>query len=121
MKFLSCLFLFWVALSSLLGTALAEGFENPSFPPAGWTVVNGGDANTWVRNTGSYYVHSGGGSASIIYTTAAHDDWLITPQLIPTTGDVTFSFWARNVSTYIDRFNLKLSTYGTDIADFTVT
>jgi len=121
MKFLWCLFLFWVALSSLLGTALSEGFENPTFPPAGWAVVNSGDANTWVRNTGSYYVHSGGGSASISYSSTAHNDWLITPQLAPTTGDVTFSFWARNVNTYIDRFNLKLSTFGTDLADFTVT
>jgi hypothetical protein len=101
-------------------TSLNEGFETASFPPTGWTRINGGDANTWVSSTST--PHSGVNCARITYSATAHNDWLITPQLLPGPGNNTISFWAKNYSlSYIDRFNVKLSTTGKNEADFTVT
>jgi hypothetical protein len=103
-------------------TTLAEGFEGTNFPPSGWTVVNSdGGAYTWVRLSNASYAHTGSASASIQNEAAAHNDWLITPRLTPTTGNYTFSFWSRNYSaTYIDRFNVKLSTTTNAVGNFTV-
>lgn len=102
-------------------TYLNEGFEGTVFPPEGWTIANNDGGNTWVRNTTSTYVHTGSACASILYNATAHDDWLITPRLTPTADNHTLSFWARNrSSTYIDRFNVKLSTTTNDITSFTV-
>jgi hypothetical protein len=98
---------------------LVEGFEADTFPPAGWTVVNGGDLNTWTRYTTG--PRTGLACASIAYdATVAHDDWLITPRLAPVLGASTISFWAKNGSTtYIDLFNVKLSTTTNDVTSFT--
>jgi hypothetical protein len=99
---------------------LSEGFEGTDFPPAGWEVINGGDANTWVRYTSSPY--AGTACASIAYGSTAHNDWLITPKLRPIAGNTDFSFWARNGSTtFIDEFNVLLSTTGNNESDFTIT
>ncbi len=102
------------------GQNLAEGFEGVTFPPDGWTVINQGDANEWTRYTTT--PRTGVACASINFSAAAHDDWLITPKLVPEIGDATISFWAKNYSsTYIDRFNVLLSTTGISTSDFTVT
>ncbi|HOY85561.1 MAG TPA: choice-of-anchor J domain-containing protein [Candidatus Syntrophosphaera sp.] len=100
--------------------ALTEGFEGTTFPPEGWRVINGGGANTWVRSSSAY--HSGSYGASIMYNATAHDDYLITPKLAVTTSNYTFSFWARSSSsTYLEAFDVKLSTGTNNVADFTVT
>ena len=39
-----------IATTGSIGLPIIEGFVNPAFPPAGWTVVNGGTGQTWVRN-----------------------------------------------------------------------
>ncbi|MBZ0242250.1 MAG: choice-of-anchor J domain-containing protein, partial [Bacteroidales bacterium] len=99
---------------------LSEGFEDAVFPPEGWKVINAGDANTWIRYTSSAI--AGSASASIAYSSTAHNDWLIAPRVVPQAGNSDFSFWAKNgSSSWIDRFNVKLSTTGTEQADFTVT
>ncbi|PKN72904.1 MAG: hypothetical protein CVU50_05090 [Candidatus Cloacimonetes bacterium HGW-Cloacimonetes-3] len=102
----------------MFATALNESFSKSAFPPAGWKVINGGDTNTWTRYTGAL-AHSSS-CAMIYYSTGTHDDWLITPQLSPTTGDATFSFWAFNNYIQLDRCNVKLSTSSNNQADFTV-
>ncbi len=99
---------------------LNEGFEGTTFPPLGWKVINGGDANTWVRYATTPI--TGTASAAITYGATAHDDWLITPKLAPDAANATFSFKAKQQSTaYIEKFNVKLSTTGNDQANFTVT
>ena len=106
--------------SALLATALSESFTGASFPPPGWKIINGGDANTWFRLSNAQ-AHTSM-CAAIDYSTSAHNDWLISPQLSPSIGDATFSFWAANVnSTYLDRYNVKLSTTSNNMEDFTVT
>ena len=110
----------FIVLSGLLGTALSESFSDVNFPPPGWKVINGGDANTWYRH--SHIQAHTSVCAAIDYSTSAHNDWLISPQLSPSTGDATFSFWAANVSSsYLDRYNVKLSTTSNNVEDFTVT
>ena len=96
-----------------------EGFEGSSFPPDGWTVVNGGDANTWQRSGG--LSHSGSYSASIEFTENTHNDWLISHRLA-TSANYNYTFWAANEhGNYLDAFNVLLSTTGREIADFNVT
>ncbi len=100
-------------------TSLDEGFEG-DFPPAGWTIINGGDPNTWGKYSG--LSHTGDYMAGIAWGSTAHNDWLITPRIQPEVGNVDISFWALNYSSsYEEEFNVMLSTTGTDEADFTVT
>ncbi len=114
--------LFFVSgVNPVNGQNLSEGFEGTVFPPHSWKVINGGDPNGWERYTSGAY--AGNACAAIGYhSTYAHNDWLITPKLRPVAGNSTFSFWAKNGgSTYIDLFNVKLSTTGNNESDFTVT
>lgn len=98
--------------------ALLEGFEGALFPPLGWSVVNGGDDNTWIRSTTT--PRTGEAHARIDYSTPAHDDWLITPKLAPSATNHTFSFYGRNrSSSWPEQFNVLVSTTDTDIASFT--
>lgn len=113
---------------ALTGNAIPKGLLNETFegltafPPAGWRVINGGGANTWVLYSTDNITPAGSKCAAISYNTAAHNDWLITPQLRVTEEFKTLKFWTKNGSTsFIDEFNLKLSTTGNDEANFTTT
>jgi len=110
---------------SVVDTLLCESFEGAV---SGWTTIdNDGDGSTWEI----YYespppdtvAHTGVRGIGVSYNSSGNDDWLITPQLILTEGaTVTFSFWAHShSSSFLEDFNVKLSTNSTDIADFTVT
>ena len=103
------------------GETFYEGFEGEVFPPAGWKVINDGSSDqTWVRYTEEPI--TGNASASIRYSSQAHDDWLITPPLAPVDGNNVISFRAKQrTGNYIDKFNVKLSTTGNNKEDFTVT
>jgi hypothetical protein len=99
---------------------LEEGFEGGAIP-ATWTVHNVDGGDEWEAYSGSYYAHTGSYSARIAYD-SPNDDWLITPKLTPEAGSNTLSFWYRVYSSSNpETFNVKLSTTGTDVADFTVT
>ncbi|MDP4844149.1 MAG: choice-of-anchor J domain-containing protein, partial [Salibacteraceae bacterium] len=84
-----------------------------------WSVINGGDANTWTVSSGSGI--GGGFSANITYSATAHDDHLISPQFTVTNGvSNRFSFWAKNQSTsYPEDFDVYVSTTGNSAANFT--
>ncbi len=100
-----------------------EGFEGATFPPTGWTTINLGDANGWVGFIGGVAnAHTGNQMAGITFSTPAHNDYLIAPKLAPVAGNSSFSFWAKSYSaSYLEQFNVKLSTTGTAASDFTVT
>ncbi len=118
--FLISIFLLSGFFTLLYSVNLSEGFEGTTFPPAGWSVINGGDSDTWLRS--NTFCRTGSYSAAINFTTSAHDDWLITPKLSPTSASHTYSFWAANHSTdYPDAFNVVLSTTGKEVSNFTVT
>lgn len=110
-----------VICSMMFAAPLSEGFEGLTFPPEGWKVHNGGGANTWIRAT-QHTPHSGAAHAWIESEQVAHDDWLITPILMPTAANHTLSFWSKNFHAVFDeKFNVKLSTATNNIEDFTVT
>ncbi len=103
-----------------------ESFEGSAELPAGWSVINGGDENTWVVAdlTGAEIVAQDGTNiATIQYSTAAHDDMLITPAVTVTDGvsDI-LSFWARSRdAAYPEVISVKLSTTDATAAAFTTT
>lgn len=119
MKKITLLFLFLIgSITSSFGQ-FTEGFETGI--PATWTVINGGDTNTWAANT--FTPHSGTGDASIGYSATAHDDYLVTPGITVTAGSTDrISFWARSRDPlYPEVFDVKLSTATATAVDFTVT
>ncbi len=77
---------------------LSEGFESPTFPPTGWTRVNAGSGNNWLRYTdyGSYVNGAAEGTAAMgvnYNTTNAHNAWMFTPGLTLSAGvSYTLSF-----------------------------
>ena len=101
-----------------------ENFDAGTTTPAGWTVINGGDQNTWVFETpGTGSANSGTNVARINYSATAHDDYLITPQFTVTLGvSEQLSLWAKHRSnTFPEPFDILLSTTGTAAANFTTT
>ncbi len=90
-----------------------EGFEGGAIP-AGWsnpTPAWGVYAVPGMPHTGAYL------AASAEF--ASENSWLITPQVYIQTGD-SFIFWTRAWSG-TESFNVKLSTTGNAIANFTTT
>ena len=100
-----------IMLSTTLSYAqwtIDEGFEGGAIP-AGWTTSAWGAYNVaGYPHTGDWLAASGMGN-----------DWLITPQVYIQSGD-SFIFWARAWNG-TESFNVKLSTTGTAIGDFTTT
>ncbi|MCF6132078.1 T9SS-dependent choice-of-anchor J family protein [Flavobacterium wongokense] len=111
MKKITLLFLFLIgSITSSFGQ-FTEGFE--SGIPGTWTVINDGDANTWVAfTTPTVFVLDGTTSAVITYSATAHDDYLITPAITVVAGvNDRFSFWARSFDVdYPEEFDLVVST-----------
>jgi len=91
-----------------------EGFENDTFPPANWTVVDvDGLGSTWTENTTTAYVHTGAKSAVHLYSAAGDQDgWLITPAIaLPMTGMYRLSWWNyNNWPTWMEYNGVKVNT-----------
>ncbi len=99
-------------------SSLYEGFEEATFPPQGWSIYNGGDDFTWIRD--EYFARTGTGCAMLGFNLEnAQDDWLITPRLFVSEDDRSFSFWAMKSDGNPYYFDIKLSIFGNDFADFT--
>lgn len=106
---------------SLEKANLSEGFESGAIP-MDWTVINNdGGSQLWGPTTTN--PNSGTYAVRVRYETSSldNDDWLITPPLNIQAGvPDTLKFWVRTYSgTSADPFEVKLSTTGTDPADFT--
>jgi len=112
-------------LASLFANAqLTENFDAGTALPAGWSIINSGDANGWVVGTpGGGTAHSGANVAKLVYGATAHLDYLISPAITVTTGvSDHLGFWVRHRSnTFPEPYELLLSTTGTNEADFTTT
>lgn len=95
----------------------SEGFEGDVFPPYGWSVINGGDDNTFIHSQRG--VHTGTGCAMILFTEDAHDDYLITPQLAITDDNYTLSAWFLNhMAPFPESYDVMVSTTGNAANDF---
>ncbi len=84
-----------------------EGFENVTFPPAGWAIEDLNAGNTWNRSTSA--PNTGLASARYNYHgTIPADDWLFTPALTFTAGktySVTYYYKAQS-ATYPEAMNI---------------
>jgi hypothetical protein len=98
-------------------TLLEEGFEDVTFPPAGWANYDvDGVGTQWVRTTAS--VNSGTASAFHNYSSAADQTgWLVTPPLAIVPG-TQLSFYDRGAfMTWYEYSGAWLSTGSCDPAD----
>jgi hypothetical protein len=125
MKKITFIFLFLIGGMLSSYAQFSQNFDAGTTIPAGWSVINGGDTNTWTASVpGAGTAHSGTNVARLVYnSTIAHDDYLITPQFTVTAGLTDFlSLWARNRSaTFPEPFDILLSSSGTANTDFTTT
>ena len=73
-----------------------EGFENPTFPPTGWSILDLEGDKTWERYTEySTYIHSGIASAKHDWAVPLQKTALITPAIaIPGNGEAVLDFWS---------------------------
>ncbi|MCK4357812.1 MAG: C10 family peptidase [Candidatus Cloacimonetes bacterium] len=96
---------------------LFSGFEYSKYD---WTIIdNDGDGNKWKRY-GEH--HTGVKCIGVQANPAGSDDWLITRQLgLSDNSMINFSFWARSWYPANQDFNVRLSTTGNNISDFTTT
>ncbi len=100
---------------------LDEGFEGTL---VGWSQINNnGDGVNWGIYTedAEYDIgHTGSKGAGIQFSVSGNDDYFLTPSIVlPSNQTITFSFWSRsNSASYLESFNVKLATSGTDVGDF---
>jgi len=90
------LFTMIFVLSFAIGQNIDEGFEG-AFPPVGWHVLQSdcGAQVYWWQTDGEYDVCNGNYAALILGSDVIcgrAKDWLVTPQLTPTTSDYILSF-----------------------------
>jgi hypothetical protein len=99
--------------STIGGPAPVENFSATTFPPTGWSLVNGGSATTWARSTAGY--NSVGSSKIDFYNIASGEvDALLLPPMDFTgfqSADVTFMrSHKRYNATYSDKLMIKGSS-----------
>lgn len=101
-----------------------ENFDAGTTAPAGWSVINGGDTNTFIFGPGAPgSALSQPNAAQINYSTAAHDDYLITKAITVTAGvnDRLYYFVKNQDPLYVESYDVKLSTTVATAAAFTTT
>jgi hypothetical protein len=121
------LLLFLALVTFSAQAQISESFEGGTTVPAGWTVISGGDTNTWVgtdlATSTTIQAEHGTKVFSILYGATAHNDYLVTPQfdVIPGTTNL-LSFWARSRdAAYPEMIDVVLSTTSATAGAFTVT
>lgn len=117
-KLLAMLF----ALPFLASAQFSQNFDAGTTTPAGWTVINGGDTNGFIFGPGApRSVYSLPNAAQINYSTAAHDDLLITPAITVTAGvNTRLTYFVKNQDpNYVESYAVKLSTTTPTAAAFT--
>ena len=77
----------WAAMAQ---NQLNEGFESTTFPPTDWEAIHVSGTNSWARYTS--YKHTGDASAYTHWASNGHENYLITPMLVPATGE-SLSFY----------------------------
>ena len=136
MKKVYILFFFISFSSVLFAQILEEGFESTTFPPTGWTKQSPDAGTGWEKQTvgttpipgfngGTIASAPVNGGTTVAFCTwktggsESNDQWLISPQIIPLTGNI-LTFWLNKFPcTYADTVKILLSTTGNSISDFT--
>jgi len=109
----------FVAPTAFADWTIDEGFEGGAIP-VGWTVISGADSDDWFAYGNADYANTGDWVAAVAAyaSSGAGNDWLITPQVAVSGGDV-FEFYARSWYGTED-FEARLSTTGNSSGDFGV-
>lgn len=115
----SCL----LALGVSANAQFSENFDAATTAPAGWSVINGGGASTFIFAAGAPgSTLSAPNSAQINYDAVAHDDFLVTPAITVTAGvNDRITYFVKNQDpAYVESYDVKISTVmPTTGADFT--
>lgn len=122
MKKTTLLLAFFLALGLQGFAQFSESFENGI--PSNWTVINGGDENTWMASPPPFTpAHTGNNVARINFSQQPHHDFLITKQFTVVAGVTDrLTLWARNLSLFTpESFDILVSVTGTLDSDFTYT
>ena len=110
------IFLLFAALfcTSLNAQQLNEGFENETFPPEGWTTIDGYAGYGWKKAAKFQQ------NCVKIQEVAGTENWLITPQLKPAAGE-SLNFQAC-IGDYASSGELRIevSLSGTETGSFEV-
>ncbi|MCO5261142.1 MAG: choice-of-anchor D domain-containing protein [Crocinitomicaceae bacterium] len=96
---------------------ISEGFVGATFPPTGWSITNGGAANTWVRSNNRGTAPTAGNSAYINYfstnTTGDVDDLNTPPVDLNGYSSATLTFdvaYALYNASYPDKLEVVVSS-----------
>ncbi len=130
MKKITLLVLVLLTMVSKGYAQFPQGFEDATFPPAGWTSFVGanglGTAQNWGPTTVAANISSGAQAAFVRYeslTGGTNEDWLVTPSFTVTAPNVMLAFYERQQYTadYFTEYTIRVSTTSqTDIASFTI-
>jgi len=114
-------FSLFLLLTSALWAQFPQGFEGGAIP-TDWTVYNvDGDTKEFIAYNAGTAAQEGSWVAQVSWNADGNNDWLVTPQINVTAENKVVKFWARSTSTtWFEDFNIKLSTTGNAVADFTV-
>lgn len=111
-----------LALPLAVNAQFTQNFDAGTTTPAGWTVINGGDAAGFTFGPGApRSVYSLPNAAQINYSATAHDDYLVTPAITVTAGvNTRLTYFVKNQDpNYVENYEVKLSTTTPTAAAFT--
>lgn len=114
--------LFLLPWSGMKAEQLNEGFEGTAFPPDGWTTIHVSGNKSWERYTSSYsnYGHGSKSCAQIMYVSGGHENYLVTPQLKPQTGE-KLTFYTKQNYNGSTTVTVEVSTTTNEASAFTKT
>ena len=111
-----------LVLPFLASAQFSENFDAGAVKPAGWSVLNGGDANGFIFVAGAPgSALTQPNAAQINYSAAAHDDYLVTPAITVTAGlnDRLYYFVKSQDPAYLEEYAVKVSKTTATAAEFT--
>jgi len=111
-------------MCSSMNAQFSQNFDASTSLPTGWSVINGGDANTFTvgpASTGSAF--SQPNSVYIAYSATAHNDYLVTPLINVTAGvNDRLTYYVKNQDPlYVENYDVRISTTTATAAAFTTT
>lgn len=107
-----------------LNAVFSEDFESTTFPPTGWTAIDGDVDNSGVWESSTDVNHTLNGLSSAYHGwgngTTYEKGWLITPAIALPSGSPQLSFWSYNTyPTYYTKSEVLISTTTSDTTAFT--
>ena len=118
-KLILILILFCLPVKTMSNIHSTQSFTPVAFPPTGWTTVHVSGllgAGSWSRETSSFLTSPACAESP---GTLLGDNWMITNQFTPVTGDSLIFYVSSNyVISALGRLDVKVSTTGNAVANF---